>query len=355
MRKTLLFVSLMVSLFAGALQADELSSLPPTRGRWPVGRVTLQVEREAVLLWYPADTTSCIGRYATRETAEKLSAVEGYYEQSPEQIRSWSEVGTSTCEGAPAKAQRFPLIILLPGAGVYALNYTAFAQEFASQGFVVATVDYFSPGAPKRGYNEDDFAATESDMAHAAIETIEYLAHDERWSAHVDMRKVYTMGHSIGGAAAIASARRGGRIRGVVDMDGAPFGESLKGTVAPLLVLQSHPIYSDADLAKRGRTREYYEKLGEQARKQWADIRTNSGGVYVEILSIAGTGHFSFSDAPFVMPTTITRFGGKIIDPLRGYTVITGCVREFLDETATRKPHPKLRLCKSFPEVSPSQ
>jgi hypothetical protein len=50
------------------------------------------------------------------------------------------------------------------------------------------------------------------------------------------------------------------------------------------------------------------------------------------IATVAGTGHLSFSDAPFVMPETITRFGGKVIEERRGWLVITSAIRAFLDD-----------------------
>ena len=52
--------------------------------------------------------------------------------------------------------------------------------------------------------------------------------------------------------------------------------------------------------------------------------------------SVAGTEHFSFSDAPFVMPATITRFGGRII-PRRGWSVITRTLRAYLDQSGERR------------------
>src|SRR5262249_734024 len=56
------------------------------------------------------------------------------------------------------------------------------------------------------------------------------------------------------------------------------------------------------------------------------------------VATVAGTGHLSFSDAPFVMPDTITRFGGKVIEPQRGWLVITRAIRAFLDDAFTGAP-----------------
>ena len=52
---------------------------------------------------------------------------------------------------------------------------------------------------------------------------------------------------------------------------------------------------------------------------------------------VAGTGHFGFSDAPFVMPATIPRFGGRIIYPRRGWGVITRTLRACPDQSGERR------------------
>jgi hypothetical protein len=48
--------------------------------------------------------------------------------------------------------------------------------------------------------------------------------------------------------------------------------------------------------------------------------------------SIRGTGHMSFSDAPVIMPDTITRFGGRIIDAQRGFEIMSLYVRAFVGQ-----------------------
>ena len=49
-------------------------------------------------------------------------------------------------------------------------------------------------------------------------------------------------------------------------------------------------------------------------------------------VKIRGTGHLSFSDAPFVMPDTITRFGGNILEPQAAFTRVTAYLLAFFDE-----------------------
>jgi len=327
-------------------------SLPVPDGPVPIGNARLQMGGEAVLVWYPASKALSAGNYLSQQAAAEIQASDGYYEQSVESIRSWTQTRTNAADDAPIAKGRHPLIIFLPGAGVFGFNYTSFSEQLASHGYVVAVIDYFSPHAPKRTYANDDFAAMENDMARVAVDTIHSLQAMKEWGEHLDPGRLQVAGHSIGGAAAISAARLDRDIRSSVDMDGAPFGRSLEGATRPVLVLQSKPLYSDADLAKRGRTREQFEKAGAESRRTWTEFTAKSGANPVYVLSVLGAGHFSFSDAPFVMPDTITRFGGKIVDPNRGYSVITTCVLEFLEASWQDKAQPPaMRKCVAFPEL----
>jgi hypothetical protein len=124
-----------------------------------------------------------------------------------------------------------------------------------------------------------------------------------------------------------------------------------KGTTKPTLFLRSQPIYSEADFAKRGLTREQWEKRGEGGRIAFDSLVARSRGPLWKA-SVAGTGHMSFSDAPFVMPSTISRFGGKIIDPQRGLVVITSVMRAFFDRELGGTGEDLAKLSIRYPEVT---
>lgn len=309
---------------------------------------------ESILIWYPASKISKGGKpaeYASAETVRKLTD-SSYYGQSADTIGSWAKVQTHASNDAPNRPGRWPLIIFLPGQGVVAFQYSAIAEELASHGYIVAVVDYFSPDAPPRSYKEDDADTAADDMAGTAIAAVKTMKGQARWANAMRFDQIAAAGHSLGGAAALALPRLDDRIRASVDMDGAPFGESLKGVVAPALVLRSKPIYSDADLAKRGRTREQWRKMGEEAAKTWNDLTAKSQGVVLRIFSVRGTGHFSFSDAPFVMPDAISRFGGQPITAERGEKIISECLVEFLDAYVRQERDAQAgKRCSSFQEI----
>jgi dienelactone hydrolase len=302
-----------------------------------------------VQLWYSAVGGSKVASYVNPGVLAAL-ANSGYYQQSAKTIEAWSSLVTHSFADANVAKGKHPLVVLLPGAGVSGFQYTVLAEEFASRGYVVAVVDYYAPSLPDTKYDANDSDAATNDIARVAIATIDALEKDSRWKASIDFDKVAVAGHSIGGAAAIAAARFDHRIKASVDMDGGTFGDSKNGAIAPVLVLRSKPIYSEEDLKKRGRTREQFAKAGEEARRSWLDFIAKSSNQKVTLYSVQGTGHFSFSDAPFTMPDAITRFGGKIIDPARGQKIISTCVLEFLD----RELHVGSRVpesCSQFREI----
>jgi hypothetical protein len=117
--------------------------------------------------------------------------------------------------------------------------------------------------------------------------------------------------------------------------------------------MRSGPIYSDEDLAKRGRTRAQWEEMGRQGRVMWNSLFQRSKNVPLYSIKINGAGHMSYSDAPFVMPDTITRFGGRIIDARRGFEIMTHYIRDFFDKYFYDKRSDLLDGARSpYPEIS---
>jgi dienelactone hydrolase len=326
-------------------------SLPQPSGKYPVGTTEMWSGSESIVIWYPASKGGKPAEYASAETVRKLTE-SSYYGQAADTIGSWAKVQTHSSNDAQNRPGRWPLIVLLPGQGVVAFQYSAIAEELASHGYIVAVVDYFSPDAPPRAYKEDDADAAADDMVRIAIAALKTLKRQPRWATAMRFDQIAAAGHSLGGAAALALPRLDESFRASIDMDGAPFGESLKGVVAPALVLRSKPVYSDADLAKRGRTREQWQKMGEEAARTWDDLTAKSKGAVLRILSVRGTGHFSFSDAPFVMPDAITRFGGQPIEPGRGQKIMAQCLTEFLNGYVRGEVKAQAgKQCSGFQEV----
>ena len=250
------------------------------------------------------------------------------------------------------------------------------AEELASHGFIVALVEspfagfimtaagqlvidtsgrYETPAAHRAGV-----AVWSRDVSFALDQLQEApLPRDvERVARAIDWTRVGAAGHSSGGLVAIATCESDPRVRSCANLDGgvaAPTKEPMAdfvplGTTKPTLFLRSKPLYSDADFARRGITRGEWVKRGEGGKVALDSFVTRARGP-LWMGSIAGTGHMSFSDAPFVMPSTITRFGGKIIDPVRGLEAISATLRAFFELTFDMKTSALHEVTAKYPEV----
>jgi dienelactone hydrolase len=267
---------------------------------------------------------------------------------------------------------RFPLILFSPGLGITRSNYTAFAEELASHGYIVVSMDNpyggltVLPDGRILSADDDPANVDESAMpAHLdayvadAVFVMRELEHSQKdapvqFADSIDPGKIGMFGHSLGGAAALEACRSAEQFKACVDLDGAPFGKVLvEGVQKPVMLLLERPDYSDADLAAKGRTREQSEAMGRKGDAMWAAVASNKGGVPVYKVKILGTGHLSFSDAPFVMPDTITRFGGRILDPQTTFDRISVYLLAFFDHYLEGKPDTLLSKSPSpYPEVS---
>lgn len=341
----------------------------------------------AVQLWYPAAATShALPRapYLAEPGLEAAMRRAQYYGVDSAALAAWGRLLTHAALDAPpmypphARAA-YPLVTLSPGMGLARANYTSIAEELASHGYIVATIDHPHEGLEvlRDGRvlsTDDDSLLVTVDSVHRARVTVwtrdlsyvlDRLAARtvpppmQRVAAMIDWSRVAAIGHSSGGLVAAQACSSDRRVHACVNMDGGlttPTGQPMAdwvadGVVRPTLLLDSKPLYSDADLAKRGRTRAQWDAMGESMRRALDTLRrVDAAPLY--LVKVAGTGHMNFSDAPFVMPNTITRFGGRIIDPTRGWTVITGTLRAFLGQALPPTPQLALEpLTQAYPEL----
>ena len=264
----------------------------------------------------------------------------------------WANLKTAAQE--PAKPlsgkKKFPLVVISPGAGMPRSAYTAYAQQLASDGFIVATVDYGSYGflvsnnkALDEGPKDDSPASSEiaaEDWAAHIIEILDEVSGkrpaaseiEREISKIIDLKRIAAMGHSIGGTASILACEKDPRIRACINADGGLDFTRLatSGIHGTALFLRSHPLYSAADLAKRHRTQEEFDKMGRKALTETQALFSKPGGE-AWVLSIDGTGHMSYSDAPYTMPTTISRFGGTIIEPARLFKIVIRLMETYME------------------------
>jgi predicted dienelactone hydrolase len=156
----------------GSIQGRRPVTLPQPTGPYSVGRTMMdwtdaarvdplapqprEPRRLCVWLWYPATERRNVPRAPYRP---------GLGDQSPGFAASRNAViRTHTVDDAPLSERRssYPVLVFEPGLGADAAAYTALAEEFASQGYVVAAINdayvregaVFSPDALGHEYPE---------------------------------------------------------------------------------------------------------------------------------------------------------------------------------------------------------
>lgn len=320
----------------------------------PAGR-----PRELMLqIWYPADAAKALkaAPYIPNPALLRVLKETQHDFQEASVFDSWTDVRTEAFLDAPLSKKRakFPLLFFSHGLGEPRTLYTALARDLAGHGYVVICIDHpyggvtvlpdgravTTEGDPDAG---SDDAPPRQVVAWAkdasfVLERIDSNSFEDdsplkRFKGHIDSTRVGMLGHSLGGAAALEACRADTRFKACADLDGAPFGRvTEEGLKRPTLIMRSGPVYSDEDLAKKGRTREQWEEMGRKGREMWGSLFERSKGVPVYSIKLNGAGHMSYSDAPFVMPDAINRFGGRIIDAGRGFEIMTNYIRDFFDK-----------------------
>ncbi len=311
----------------------------------------------SVWVWYPAPaaTTGRPAPYAPGHWAGML--------QFGILANRLDALHTHSIADAPVTAGRFPLVVLEPGMGLAAPQFSTLAEDLASQGFLVAgvTPTYSAnltvlDGQPVRATtlgNPQNFSDSTGDRL------VPLWAGDARFVAgrmsklggriagHVDAAHVVYIGHSFGGAASLQACHDDRRCAGAVDLDGTPYSAVVhQGLTAPMMLLGTpgdcvagdcHPSDSvHRDIATASRT-----------------LRAASTGPSFRY-EIAGAQHFNFTDyAAYYIPTplhSLVQLGP--IDGDRGLVVTSAYVTAFADHVL--RGGPALHLDHRYPEARPA-
>jgi dienelactone hydrolase len=358
--------------FSVGTRVEYLSDTSRPDTDFPPGRpVTVQ-------LWYPTRAGKGIkARYLIESGLLEMLKREKYYGVDTATLTAWAGLRTHSTLEAPPAGGKHPLVLVSVGLGVIRANYTSIAEELASHGTIVAlvespfqgamvlpggreildTTDRFGEAAGHRrgvaGWS-GDLSFVLDMMRGGGLSTGAQLV-----VASVEWSQVGTAGHSSGGLVAVATCERDSRVRAGINMDGGlvtPDGEPLadfvtKGVTRPTLLLRSRPVYSGEDLARRKLTREEWEKRGEAGNKALLNLAARSGGK-LSLAAIVPSGHFTFSDAPFVMPTAINRFGGQILPARQSWTLVTRTLRAYLDGELSGHGGGLAPIAREFPELT---
>lgn len=253
----------------------------------------------------------------------------GYYETEAEALRSWARLPAPAAENAAPSGESTPLILLSPGSGVAAFNYALLAADLVGRGYAVAVVDHPYLGVSR--LPDGRMLDAGEDPAQASEDPAALTPRVLEWSGDLsvtldrlaalaelglDLERVLAVGHSTGGAIALDACAVEARIDACMNFEGALFGSraETQGVARPALATGS-----------RARGRPRTASLGEPM----IAALSQAGVQSVWYLRVTGGSHMSFSDAPVVMPHTLTRFGGEVVSAERSFELYAGLVDAF--------------------------
>jgi dienelactone hydrolase len=313
-----------------------------------------------VSLWYPAvPSDGRPAQYMTPAESELLLAsagVTGIPKDALSTVRT-----NAVSDAAPAGSQRaLPLVVLSPGFTHPRSVLTALAEDLASHGYVVAGIDHtyesfataFPDGrvttclarqAPRRDRGEKVVAGRAADVSFVLGEL---TAAHPAWpgAGLIDPSRVAMAGHSIGGAAAIATMLADSRIRAGIDMDGATVAQiPVEGLSRPFLFLGKQSSYtpgSEGDIpGKPGPARTW--------ERDWSLLTG-----WKRWLLVAGAVHASFTDLALLAGQAGIEIGASL-PGARSLDITRAYVRAFFDQHLRSKPQALLdEPSRRYPEVT---
>ncbi|MEU9074501.1 alpha/beta hydrolase [Kitasatospora sp. NPDC048538] len=305
-----------------------------------------------VSMYYPAKAgTGGPAPYMTPEAARLLLAEKVPGNVIPVEAvtgaRTWAESGARPQHG------RFPLVVLSPGFTMPRSELTSLAEDLASRGYVVASVDHtyentgttFPDGSTLTCVvcgHLDDFGGAEAVSASRAkdvsfvVDQLTSHPHPAwRYARMIDEDRIGMAGHSLGGAAAVPALLTDDRIRAGVNLDGTmdlTVPESgLNGK--PFLMI-GHPLPGTED-------------------PTWTTSWARLDG-WKRWLTFEGSNHGTFTDNPlFAEPYHLPVPPGTTMSAQRGVELTRSYVAAFFDLQLKDKPQPVLDgPTTSAPEVT---
>jgi hypothetical protein len=359
--------------------------LPTPGGRYPIGRIsyhwvdTARAEtlsgavahsRELMVwVWYPAAPApeAAPAAYLTAAWAAAEERERGVWALFNQSLDTIAVHAIADAAVAPAK-RAYPVVLLQPGLGRSASDYTVLAEALASHGYVVvgstptysAGVVVFPDGrvarATPQGSLPEHLSPDKPDGARILdrlvdiwvgdnrfvldqLECLHANDPDARFTGRLDLRAVGVCGHSLGGAAAVQTCASDARFRAGVDIDGDLYGAVGRCALPrPCMFIWSDPPSPASQVWWRAR----------------CDSDRPIDAPHVYQIVIAGVGHLNFSDLA-VLFSPGARLLGALgpIDGRRGLAISTEYLRAFFDRYLKNADSPLLNgPAPDYPEVS---
>lgn len=304
-----------------------------------------------VSVHYPARAAdgSSAAPYMSVEEARLMLAARGLDGIVPASVVSSTSTHART--GARAARGRFPLVLLSPGFGTPRATLTSLAEDLASRGYVVASVDhaYESTGtafpdgrvltcaacdaaeaAPDDAAEREVLRTVSTGRAADLSFVLDRLTGNRpAWkdSRMIDRRRVAAAGHSIGGSAAASAMLVDPRFDAGINMDGTFFEPVPRSGIGnrPFLMLGTDAGHHPGSLDE-----------------SWDQGWHHLDG-WKRWLTVKDAGHFTFTDFPELAEQL-----GLPVDPAAGLSadrstrITRDYVAAFLDRHLRDRPQPLL-------------
>ncbi|WP_246122656.1 alpha/beta hydrolase family protein [Pseudonocardia cypriaca] len=301
-------------------------------------------------IWYPAEASPDeVERapYLGRSEAEANAVAEGVgdFLGIPRFIFDGQVMArTNSVPDAPVASgtERFPVVVFSPGGGMGRFTNAAWAEELASHGYVVAALDHpydstavvFADGRTVHRARftvrsdgdarrlSEELAAVKSRDLGSALTHLGRLDSGEVQSVlagRLDTDRAAVVGMSAGVGGAFQAARTDGRFSAVLALDGRPYDGDPGPYDQPALALTNQFGLEDNPT--------YLPELGRMLERS-----TTTG----YLLTIPGTAHPTFTDAPLWMPPLPSLVGS--LGRTEGNRIITEVTMGFLDAELRDRP-----------------
>ncbi|MGW6129104.1 alpha/beta hydrolase family protein [Cellulomonas sp. NPDC055163] len=300
-----------------------------------------------VQLWYPAQPSTpgapraqYLGRTPHEATTVAAAAadylgVPALVLDGPPRARSHAVVD------APPATGRLPVVLFSPGLGGLRTQSTAWAEDLASRGYVVAGIDHpydsaavvladgrvvrtqiASSGDPqedaRRRIGWTTVRAADLGFVLTQLGRLDRGEIASPFEGLLDTGRAAAAGHSVGGAAAVRAAAQDPRFTAVIDLDGG-LDPDQGPPQQPVLAL-AHEVRDEADAA-------YVARLS-------SVLARGAGTGY--LLTVPGSAHLTFTDAPLYLPPVPSVTGS--LGPARSVRTTAATCAAFLDATLRGRP-----------------
>ncbi|MVU78329.1 alpha/beta hydrolase [Nocardia sp. ET3-3] len=355
-----------------AVRRGQQITLPAPTGPYAVGRTTVDwtddtradplaprpgMPRElSVWLWYPAapDPGAAPAPYAPGAwSGLHVSGLPGLGETGFDHVR------VHAVADAPVAVGRFPVVVLEPGLGLAAPQYTTLAENLASHGYLVAGITP-TYSAKLTVLNGRAVAATSAgnpqDSDTAAMRAVDdrlvgvWAADDRfvatelagldatgRFAGHIDAATTVYLGHSFGGAAALQACHDDVRCVGAADLDGTQFGDVVGSGLAKPMMLLASQSSCVTGICRPG-------NASEQAAHDAAHTLLTASTGPVWSYRLNGSEHFNFSDygAYYLALPLRSAVGLGSIDGDVALTITDAYLVAFVDQVTRGQAEPLL-------------